>query len=410
MEDSIDLRPYVAALFRYWWLFLTTVALALLIAFALNNANQDEYMAMALVAITEQNQNYLFDERIENTVEADLLLDSYPELALTNEVLSQLVPLASQRSGGRINSVATLRPLLSIQRGTAERLLRLLVKTEDPQLAADIANLWAETFAAAVSDIYRNPGGQFQFYQDELARSAEELRVTEVALAEFQARNRQGLLENEINSLSQLQVDYLSDQRTLRQALDDIRALQSQLMAIESPTVTYADQVVALTLQLNTYYSPTLTISNPLQLQISPGSDLTTSDRAAQLQLLDALARTAESRLATAGAQLPAVETQMLAVQKEYQAAVNEFERLNRRREVAQETYLTVARKLDEARIAAGDVGSGVQVVGRATAPEMPERRDPLILFGAAIALGLLLAAAVVITLTWWQLRAAGRS
>jgi uncharacterized protein involved in exopolysaccharide biosynthesis len=288
--------------------------------------------------------------------------------------------------------------------------MRLTVETDDPQLAADLVNLWAERFAAAIANIYRNPGGQTQYYQDELARSAEEVRLAEVALAEFQARNRQGLLENEINSLSQLQVDYLADQRTLRQALDDIHALQAQLTAIESPTVTYADQLVALTLQLNTYYSPTLAIPNQLQLQLSPGSDLTTSDRAAQLQLLDALARTAESRLAVAGAQLPALEAQMLAVQKEYQAAVNEFDRLNRLREVAQETYLTVARKLDEARVASGDVGSGVQVVSRATAPESPETRDPLVLFGAAIALALLLAAAVIFGLTWWQLRAAGRS
>jgi uncharacterized protein involved in exopolysaccharide biosynthesis len=410
MEDSIDLRPYVAALFRYWWLILAAIALGLLSALIIYNTNQGTYRATALVAISEPNQNYLFDERIENTVEADLLLDSYPELALTDELLNRLVPMVSERTNGRINNVTSLRPLLSISRGSASRLMRLTVETDDPQLAADIVNLWAETFTTAISDIYRNPGGQTQFYQDQLARSAEELSATEVALAEFQARNRQGLLENEINSLSQLQVDYLSDQRTLRQALDDIRALQSQLMAIESPTVTYADQVVALTLQLNTYYSPTLTISNPLQLQISPGSDLTTSDRATQLQLLDALARTAESRLATAGAQLPAVEAQMLAVQKEYQAAVNEFDRLDRRREVAQETYLTVARKLDEARIAAGDAGSGVQIVGRAAAPELPERRDPLVLFGSAIALGLLLAVAVIFALTWWQLRAAGRS
>lgn len=404
MEDTIDLRPYVAALFHYWWLILATIGLGLLIALYISNTGQETYVTKTLVAISEPNQNYLFDERIQNTVEADLLLDSYPELALTEEVLEKVVPIAAQGTGGRINSTGQLRPYVWVERGSAARLLRLSVRAEDPQLAADIADAWAGYFVDAVAEIYRNPGGRMQFYENQLALSEEELRAAETALAEFQARNRQGLLENEINSLSQLQIDYLSDQRMLRLALDDIRMLQSQLMATDVPTVTYADQLVALTLQLSAYYSPTLTMPGPFQLQMNPGGDLTTSDRATQLALLDVLARTAESRLASAGAQLPALESQMLAVQSEYQAAVNEFDRLNRLRDVAQETNLTVARKMDEVRIASGDAGSGVQIVGRAVVPAVPDRRSPGVLFGAATVLGALIAMTAISVITWRRL------
>ena len=120
MEDTIDLRPYFAALIRYWWVILGAAALAVLIA-GYYYSNQDTYSATAWVAISEPSQKLQFDPRIETTQEADLLLLAYPELALTDEVLNQLLPLASARTDGGIDSVGMLRSMLSAEAGDAPR-------------------------------------------------------------------------------------------------------------------------------------------------------------------------------------------------------------------------------------------------------------------------------------------------
>ena len=194
-------------------------------------------------------------------------------------------------------------------------LMRLTVRNNDPQLAADLANLWADSFADAVENIYRNPGGQVEFYEAQLSLSEEELRAAEDELVSFQTRNRQGLAKNELDSLLRLQTGYLSDQSTLRLLLDDIQGLRSQLLTNNSPAVTFADQLTALTLQLKAYDTVASLVPNQFQLQLNSVSDLTTSDRAAQLQLLDELAQAVESSLATAGSQLPTLESQIFDVQ-----------------------------------------------------------------------------------------------
>lgn len=403
MEDTIDLRPYFAALIRYWWVILGAAALTVLIA-GYYYSNQDTYSATAWVAISEPSQKLQFDPRIESTQEADLLLLAYPELALTDEVLNDLLPLASARTDGGINSLGMLRSLLSVETGDAPRLVRLTVQNKDPLLAADLANLWADTFADAVENIYRNPGGQVEFYESQLSLSEGGLRAAEDELVTFQARNRQGLAKNELDSLLKLQTGYLSDQSTLRLLLDDIQALRSQLLANNLPTVTFADQLTALTLQLKAYDTVAALAPDQFQLQLNSTSDLTTSDRATQLQLLDELAQTVESSLATAGSQLPALESQIFAVQSEYQSMTNELERLTRQRDVANETYVTLARKIDEVRIGSEDQGSSVQIASRATPPTQPDQFNPVYLFGLAILLGAFLAIAFITAMTWWRL------
>jgi uncharacterized protein involved in exopolysaccharide biosynthesis len=400
MEDTIDLRPYFGAILRYWWVIIVAAALAIVIAASLYS-NQTDYKATAWVAISEPSQRLQFDPRIESTQEADLLLEAYPELALTDELLIQLLPTATERTAGAIEDLTALRSLLSVETASAPRLMRMTVKHADPQLAADLANLWAERFAAAVENIYRNPGGQVEFYQAQLAQSDAELRAAEEALVAFQARSRQGLAQNELNALLELQVAYLADQRALQLLLADIQALRSQLLVNSSPTITYADQLTALTLQMEAYDSFADLVPSQFQFQLNPTGDLTTSDRATQLQLLDELSQAVEASLNAAGSQLPALESQIFMLQSEYQVTVNEFDRLTRQREVAQDTYDTLARKLDEVRIGSEDQGSDVQIASRATVPTTPARTNPIILFGAATVLGGLLAVAFIAFLTW---------
>ncbi len=404
MDETIDLRPYIEALLRRWWVILGAVIAGILIAVFLH-FSQSDYRATALVAVTDPTQRLQFDSRIVNTLDLDILLQAYPELATSDGVLTSLLARATELSGGTIDSLTQLRQMLDVETGADPRLVRLVVNNGDPQLSADLANAWAGTFVAVVDEIYRGQGGEVQFFRDQLSETEAQLQTAEQALVEFQSGSRIGIVDNQLLALNALQASYLADQSRLNLVLDDIRALRGQIEAGTGETVTWTDQLTALMLQLNIYetVSATPAPGNPVQLQLDAGANLTTAQRAEQLGLLDNLSQSAETSLGEIEVRLLALEPRIFELQSEKQVLFHKFEELTRNRDVAKETYVTLARKVDEVRIQSEDSGSGLKVASLAAPPSQPSRSSLIITGLIAGLVGLLLATAVIIAVTWWK-------
>jgi uncharacterized protein involved in exopolysaccharide biosynthesis len=405
MDETIDLRPYVEALVRRWWVILGAVVLGLLGAAILYFA-QSNYQATALVAVTDPTQRLQFDPRIVSTVELDVLLQAYPELALSDSVVTDLFEEVEPLSDGSIDSLDTLRGMIDVQTGADPRLVRLIVMAEDPQLAADVVNAWAEIFVTHVDTIYGAPGGEVEFFNAQLAETAEQLRAAERSLVDFQSGSRMGIVDNQLASLNDLQATYLADQRRLSLALDDILGLRRQIEAGSGDAITWADQLTALMLQIKIYDTPSATPmpSNPIQLQTSSGSDLTTASRADQLTLLDNLAQAAQANRSEIAVKLLELEPQLFALQREKQDLFHQFEELTRARDVAKETYVTLARKIDEVRIQSEDSASSLRIASLAVPPTELARPNLILLGGIAALAGFMLSVAVLLAMTWWRL------
>jgi len=405
MDETIDLRPYVEVLLRRWWVMVGAVLGGILIAVILHFA-QSNYQATALVAVTDPNQRLQFDTRIVNTIDLDILLPAYPELATSDSVMMLLLTQAEELSGGTINSLMQLQGMTEVETGADARLVRLIVRNEDPDLAAELANAWANTFVSVVDAIYRGQGGEVAFFTDQLAQTNNQLQAAEAALVEFQSGSRMGIVDNELLSMTDLQASYLADQRRLSLALDDIRALRRQIEAGTGDAVTLADQLTALMLQMEVYEKSSATPEpgGGLQLQINSQANLTTGQRAEQLALLDNLAQTVETSLSEIDVRLLALEPRIFGLQREKEDIFHKYEELTRNRDVATETYLTLARKIDEARIQTDDEGASLRVASRAAPPAQPDRSNLVITAALGALVGLFLAAAALIAFTWWRL------
>lgn len=402
MDETIDLRPYVEALLRRWWVILGAVLGGVLIAVFLHFA-QTNYRATALVAVTDPTQRLQFDTRIVNTLDLDILLQAYPELATSDSVMVALLTQATELSGGTINSLTQLHSMVEVETGADPRLVHLNVRSEDPQLAADLANAWADTFVAVVDTMYR--GQDVAFFTDQLAQTDSQLKAAEVALVEFQSGSRMGIVDNELLSLTEMQAAYLADQRQLSLTLDDIRALRGQIEAGTGDVVSLADQLTALMLQLNVYerVSATPMPDSEMQLQINPGANLTTGQRAEQLALLDNLAQAAEASLSDIDVRLLGLEPRIFELQREKEDIFHQYEELTRNRDVATETFMTLARKIDEVRIQTEDTGSGLKIASLAAPAAEPDRGSIVVLALLGAIVGLFLSLAVIIAITWWQ-------
>lgn len=403
MDETIDLRPYVKAVVSFWWLIVTAVVLAVLVAVAIFLSGKD-YEASALVTVPEPTQQLEFDPRIITSMRSTQLLTAYPQLAMSDDVLAALLPTAQSLAPETFSSLTELRGTLDVIASPDGRIVRLIVRTSKPQNAAALANAWADEFILAIEAVYGRGG--MSFYEDQLNEAGAELGAAETALVQFQATNRQGIVDNELAALTTLQTAYLNQQNDYQRALNDIEVLRTQLENNTSDTVTLADQLAALSLQLQPFQSVGATpVAPPFQLSIGADSQLTTTQRADQLQRLDAMQVAFESALAARDQQLTEMQPAIFALQVEKQQLFNEGERLQNRRTIAIETYSTLARKVDEERVATRETVA--RLASRAAEPETPTRANPLALFPAAVAVSVLLSLAAIIALTWWrQLRA----
>ena len=107
---------------------------------------------------------------------------------------------------------------------------------------------------------------------------------------------------------------------------------------------------------------------------------------------------------------LTSLEPQILALQQEkYQMEVLN-NRLNRDLEVAEETYTTLARTVDEKRITSANTTSGVKLASRTAVPERPS--SPNVILNAIVAgmAGIFLSCLVIILVQWWRSEGAEHS
>lgn len=401
MDEAIDLRPYVGALLNYWWVIVGGALLAGALALGFYFLSTPTYQATALVAVTEPAQRLQFDPRIEDTLETDQLLRSYPELAMSDELLAGLLPQLMEESDGRIDSLGALKARLEATAGTDARLLRLTARSIDPDLAAMMVNRWATTFVDTTNAVFfgSTVGGD-TFYVDQLASTAEQLALAEQALVDFQARNPLVIVDNELSSLSQFQSETLATQRRLTALLDNIDALRTQLNDRSGADISLADQLTALGLQLQAYNTG---LSGPGQFQLAVGTEITAGSLTEQIAQLDALSAAIAQQLAATDDALADLEMNILERQGEKQALVAQYDQLQRDRDVIQETYVALARKVDEERIASGDTSRGARLASRASVPDMPTQASLPLTLLIALAVGAMLGAAGVILITWWR-------
>lgn len=397
MDEQIDLRPTVEYLLRYWWVPVgIAVALAALAALYAST-RPDSYEASAVVVVGEPGQRVILDPRFEVNDRPDELLNVYPELALSDEVLSAVLPDVDAASDGAIDTVPVLREHLSVERGGDARLIYLWGQDADADLATVLANTWAREFVNLANRVYGNQGGQVDFYVSQLEQSAADVAAAEAALADFQGRSLLTLTTNQYTALSELQQALLANQNSAQMVLNDIGSLRRQVS--ESQDVTFADQYTALLLQVRALGGPDE--GGGLQLQVSSDTPLTTTSRQEQLGLLDSLALTVEAAMETRNGVLDNLEEALLEAQMQIQVETAELTRLTRDRDVSSETYTAIARKLDEERLLAGQATQGIQLASRAIVPENPSSKVGESQLVLVAVVGFLLGLAVVLAKMW---------
>jgi len=403
MEEEIDLRAYVEVLIRRWKWIAGLALVAAVTAFVVSTLLPPTYEASAVVIITQPRYQMQFDPRFETVNDWMPAYKAFPTLATSDDVLQSVVDAYTPSSQAQIEEwkLGTLSGMVTASSEGDPSLVVLEASSRSPQDAAAIANLWAGALVQQGNRIYSEKEIDVAFFEEQANQAEETLDEADAALIEFQARNQASIISAQLDSLRRTQNDYLADQRTVAYIVQDIQGLRDQLA--QQPgnrPASLADDLTALLLQIKAFDAQA---SIPVQLQVSSAEPLSDKSQAEQIAFLDDLVTTLEAKSVEIDGRLVELEPQILALQRQLQEIKTEQDRLTRTRDLARETYTTLARKLEEARIAVQEESGVLQVGSYAAVPEKPVGPRKLLNTAVAGALGLMMGVFGAFAVEWWQ-------
>jgi succinoglycan biosynthesis transport protein ExoP len=273
------------------------------------------------------------------------------------------------------------------------------VHSRSPDDAAAIANVWADQFTALGNGIYGGTEKDVAFFEEQGNQARQVLDRADAELIEFQARNQSSIVSAQLSSCRQTQTDYLADQRAIAYIVQDIQGLRGQLAQQPGDQpASLADDLTALFLQVKAFGA-----STPIQLQVNSAASFSNKSLAEQIAFLDDLVVTLEAKSSEINERLAELEPQILALQQRLQEINVESDLLTNARDLAHETYMTLARKLEEARIAAQEENGVLQVGSYTAVPEKPVSRRRMLNTAVAGALGGMMGVFGAFAIEWWQ-------
>ena len=399
MEEEIDLRAYIAVLFKYKYWIAGLAVVAALVAMGVSFVLPPIYEATALVAITQPRYAMRFDPRFATTDNVEPPYKAYPDLAIGDQILSELIESLGPELEAEERSVRAVRGMLQAQTGGDPSIVRLTVRNGDPQRASLIANDWATVFVNQVNRLYGESEEDLAFFEEQLVGAQGTLARAEQALVDYQARNQAAILEQQLISKQEALKEYMDIVYSVRLVVHDARLLQERLRAQDATArLSSGEELAALLLEVNDRNAEDL----PVQLQIvSQGATGKTVGE--QIALLDALIRAAEDKLVVLQKEAESLEPEILRLQESLAQARAEEEQRKLARDVAQETVLTLSRKVAEARIAAQDATGEVRLASRAVTPDRPASPRKMLNTAIGGALGLLLGVLGAFAIEYWR-------
>ncbi|MCS6906483.1 MAG: hypothetical protein RML93_01215, partial [Anaerolineales bacterium] len=275
------------------------------------------------------------------------------------------------------------------------------------------ARLWAEEVVKRINLTYAGRDeSQVTFFEEQVAVTEQRVEAAAKALQEFEARNEKNSLQNQLDSLSLQQAEYLRRLRVIEAVQADAKLFLEQIKALpEDSPLSGQEQTNLFLLQMRIYGDTLAGIAStsenrivvPQQYQLAVPQFSSETTVGQYEEALTGWLAALENQKAELKAAIEAIPPQLEQLQGQIQALDNERRRLDLEYQLANETLTTLTRKLDEARIALQDSTGYASIAAYPTVPSRPMARGTVRNAGLATALGGFLAVFGVLIWDWWR-------
>ncbi len=394
-EDEIDLRAYFDVLRRRWLLVIGIPVVAVLVAAVLSFfVLPPQYEAIAGVVILKARTDVQFEPKIRTELNEDVKArrEALQAMVTSRAVAAQVIERLGEQLPAKQRQVDPL--LDSVSSKLTGDLLTIQVKDTDPDLAANLANTWAETYVTYVNPLFSDVAQTPETLAPQVKDAEANYQAAEQALVQFLADNPIQRLQREVDDLQRRINKQYADLRALDNLIDDVKVLQAQLaqgMASSMPT-TVGNSLAAVFLRARAF---TVTSGAQLetQLQLDPAAwAITPQDAMSWQRELDVLLTTLQMRRDELNrvVQNTDWEQQLLRLQSELEHQQARQKELTDSRDLAWDTYSSLRRKYAEVKVATEAPDLQVSLAMHADVPEKPVGPRKALNVALAGALGLM--------------------
>jgi len=394
VEEEIDLREYLDVIIRRWkWIVAITLVAVITAAIVSFFMIAPLYEARAGVMIVKSKSEITFEPKYRTLTEEELA-SAGVDIASRRKALEALVASSSVA----VEAIAKLGPTLDpeerevsillemVDTETTGDLIEIVVRSTDPKKAAAIANAWGEVYESYINELY---SGRPQSAEDIGAQVLEARKTYEeaqVALTKFRGDNTIEILSREIEAKQNALADSYATKQGLDRLIGDAKALRDQLR--KGPSSSTASDLSIILLQANAFMVSTSlplqpstslplqpSTSLPLQLQLSldqmAGLGGSAED---QLGDLDTLISVLEARREEVQSPISegSIQQEVLQLQEQLEQEEARRRELTQARDLAWETYQTLARKEAEVEVSAQVTDTEVRFAVPAVEPQSP--------------------------------------
>ena len=211
-DDEIDFRPYFLALRKNWWQIALITFLAAMAAFIFSISQRDKYEATATILLTR-------------TKAALSLAEQFPTINEPIDFISRMNAMLSIASGDSL-AIQTLKAIRlqypdfdlevenirnSVKITSDGDIIHITAAHSDPDVAAAIANIWAQNAVTAIRYAYSGEQLPSEILAG-LEPARQQYETTQTTLQSFLHKNRVEVLQRQINEVRAL-LDELDQDR-----------------------------------------------------------------------------------------------------------------------------------------------------------------------------------------------------
>ncbi|MBN1668539.1 MAG: hypothetical protein JW862_15700 [Anaerolineales bacterium] len=406
MEDEINLRPYIVALLKGWFYILgAAIGIALIAVVYYKFIKEPVYEARALVMpLPPLYDLVLSPEFVTNESLTQRGYSILPELAEADQVMALLLEQAQpflDPSGREKMTLQTLGGMTDVVVKDANSMY-LSVTYTDPEMAAQIANLWADIFMGEVNRIFGEGQDEIAFLESELISADMQRAIAEQAVIDFKGEDTTIATGEKLHVLRAYYNQIAAEQTNLIGLTRDIASLRSQLELLSaSQIISWGDELSIVSMQFRLHHSY---VGN-LQLQINSTTGFSDRTAGEAVAFLDDLSQIAQEKSTVLEEQLVDLETEMLTLQQDIEAVDTQAIRLADDRSLAIELYSLLSTKLAESKITTQEALVSYMKVGSyAAVPSSPQSPGLMMLLVVGGGAGAFLSAAILIGITYLRL------
>jgi len=256
-DDEIDLRPYINAIRKKWWLIALVTLLAGTAALVYGLLQVRSYEASATILLTRTRSTLELANQfptISEPIDTRSRMDAMLEIAGSDALVLQVMEAADEQYPGNGLIQEDLKD--SVEITSSGDTIKFTASDPDPIYAAAIANAWAENAVSAIN--YAYSGEQLP---GEIQLSLEPARVEYEAaqqdLEDFLVENQVDILQKQIVQTSALLDELVQDRtwkiaynvqrkRNMDQIIDRANALKQQLQTRSTTTAAGLGEALAV--------------------------------------------------------------------------------------------------------------------------------------------------------------------